>query len=296
MTRLQFIAAASFVVLALVASRRLHIIPDYHEVLLRERPQVAHKLPYGPAPDQFGELWLPTSRGPHPVIIMIHGGCWQEVMPGADLMAYLSEDLRRDGIAVWNLEYRRLGVDGGGYPGTFRDLAAATDYLRQIKKRYALDLSRVVTVGHSAGGHLALWVAARKVLKDGPLYRKNPLPVHAAVSLAGINDLAAYRIDGPACGGPGTIDAVSGGEARYTETSPAAMLPLHVPQIIFSGAKDDIVPQRFGDAYGAAAKAAGDRVEIINIEGAGHMDFIDPDSGAWKQVKAVLKAYLKQDG
>jgi acetyl esterase/lipase len=282
------------VVLALLASRRLQIVPDYHDLMLRDRPQVTHKLSYGPAADQFGELWLPSGKGPHPVVIMIHGGCWQEVVPGADLMAYLSEDLRKEGIAVWNLEYRRLGVEGGGYPGTFRDIAAAADYLRQIEKRYALDLSHVATVGHSAGGHLALWAAGRRALKkDAPLYQKNPLPVRAAVSLAGINDLAAYRVDGPACGGPETIDAVSGGEARYAETSPAAMLPLHVPQIIVSGGRDDVVPRRFGDAYGAAAKTAGDKVEIIDIADAGHMDFIDPDSGAWKQVKAALLAYLR---
>ncbi|TAL38803.1 MAG: alpha/beta hydrolase [Alphaproteobacteria bacterium] len=271
-----------------------HSLKHSKDSLIRALPAATQKFAYGPGRDQFGELWLPSGNGPHPVAILIHGGCWMEGSADASQLAYIAEDLRKSGIAVWNLEYRRLGIKDGGYPGTFHDIAQGIDYLRRISARHALDLSHVAVMGHSAGGHLALWAAGRGSLKkDGSLYRKNPLPVHVAVSLAGINDLAAYRVDGPACGGPKTIDAVSGGEGRYAETSPAAMLPLHVPQIIVSGGRDDVVPQRFGGAYGAAAKTAGDKVEIINIAGAGHMDFIDPDSGAWKQVRAALLVYLK---
>lgn len=261
---------------------------------VREQPVATHKFAYGPGADQFGELWLPSGNGPHPVVILIHGGCWQEALPGVEQMASLAEALRKDGIAVWDIEYRRIGAEGGGYPGTFLDVADGADYLRKIQRRYALDLSHVVTLGHSAGGHLALWTAGRSRLKkSGPLYRKNPLPVHAAVSMAGINDLAAYREDGPSCGGAKTIDGISGGQDLYAETSPAAMLPLHVPQVIVSGGDDDIVPPGFGDAYGAAAKAAGDKVEVMDIDGTGHMDFIDPQSDAWKKVKASLLPYLK---
>lgn len=294
MTRLQLLAAVSFLILVVLVSGRVRLLPDYQELLARNRPVATHKLPYGSRPDQFGELWLPPGKGPHPVVVMIHGGCWLNAFFGFHQLAYLAEDLRKSGIASWNLEYRRLGTEGGGYPGTFLDVAAGADHLRQLEKRYALDLSRVVTLGHSAGGHLALWTAGRgRLKKGGTLYQKNPLRIHAAVSMAGINDLAAYRVDGPSCGGPDTIDAISGGPDLYAQTSPAAMLPLRVPQIIASGGRDEVVPQRFGDAYGAAAKAAGDKVDIVNIGEAGHMDFIDPGSEAWKQVKASFLPHLK---
>ncbi|MEZ0226408.1 MAG: alpha/beta hydrolase family protein [Alphaproteobacteria bacterium] len=269
-------------------------IKHAHEPLARVLPAATQKFAYGPGPDQFGELWLPPGKGPHPVAILIHGGCWMQGPADAAQLAYIAEDLRKSGVAVWNLEYRRLGNKDGGYPGTFHDIAQGVDYLRQIEKRYALDLSHVATMGHSAGGHLALWAAGRSRLKqDGPLYQKNPLHIDAAISLAGINDLAAYRVDGPACGGPETIDAISGGEDLYATTSPAAMLPLQVPQVLVSGSEDDIVPTRFGDAYGAAAKIAGDKVDIINIDGADHMAFINPQSRAWERVKAAILSSLK---
>ena len=265
-----------------------------HDPLVRALPVAAQKFAYGPGTDQFGELWLPSGKGPHPVAILIHGGCWMDGSADAAQLAYIAEDLRKSGIAVWNLEYRRLGITDGGYPGTFHDIAQGIDYLRRISAQHRLDLSHVATMGHSAGGHLALWAAGRDRLKQGgPLYQKDPLRIDAAISLAGINDLAAYRVDGPACGGPETIDAISGGEDLYAMTSPAAMLPLHVPQIIVSGSEDDVVPPRFGVAYGAAAKAAGDKVDIMDIDGADHMDFINPESPAWKQVKAALLEALK---
>ena len=230
-----------------------------------------------------------------PTVLMIHGGCWLAQLPGLELMVYAADDLRQHGFAVWNIEYRRLGEPGSGYPGSFRDVADAIDSLRVLAKTYPLDLRRVIVVGHSAGGHFALWAAARAHLpKASPVYRANPLPIAQVVSLAGIGDLKAYRNRGSgACGEPRTIDALVGYAHRnpfdiYTDTSPAALLPLGVPQTIISGARDPIVPAAFGDAYAAKAKAAGDRVKAITIKDAGHFELIDPQSKAFETVRAAI--------
>jgi acetyl esterase/lipase len=271
---------------------------SFSDLLRRERPVATQHIAYGKQPAQFGELWLPEGPGPHPVLVMIHGGCWQAALPGVELMAYIAEDMSRSGFAVWNLEYRRLGTPGAGYPGTFLDIADGMDYLRILKETYALDLSHVVVTGHSAGGQLALWAAGRNRLKQSSaLYRENPLPVQGVVTLAGINDLAAYSADGPsACGGPRTIAQLVGREQRvehdvYADTSPAAMLPLQVKQAIISGDLDPIVPARFGTAYAAKAKAAGDNVEVLTLKDAGHFELIDPASAAWAEIKKILLAY-----
>jgi len=231
--------------------------------------------------------------------VMVHGGCWQARLPGVELMAYIAEDLRRAGVAAWNVEYRRLGGAGGGYPGTFQDVARGIDHLRAVAAQHRLDLSRVALTGHSAGGHLALWAAARHRLPAAsPLRSGEPLPVRGVVTLAGINDLKSYRADGPqACGGPATIDGITGAAARagadvYADTSPPAMLPLGVRQVVVSGVLDHIVPARFGRDYGAAARAAGDPAAVIDIEGTGHFELIDPTSAAWTRIRAELLGLL----
>ncbi|MFN3659219.1 MAG: alpha/beta hydrolase family protein [Pseudolabrys sp.] len=266
------------------------------ELLARERPVATKRIRYGALPGQFGELWLPDGPGRHPVVILIHGGCWLASLPGLELMAYAADDLRKHGSAVWNIEYRRLGEPGGGYPGSFEDVANAVDWLRTLAKDHPLDLDDVVAAGHSAGGHLALWAAARPRLpKRSPLYRDNPLPIKRAVSLASINDLALFHDRGPpSCGGPRTIEQLVGVAARgpwdaYADTSPAALLPLGVPQTVISAALDPIVPAAFGRAYAAGASAAGDRVVEITIPQAGHFELIDPRSGAFEQVRSALR-------
>ncbi len=270
----------------------------YQELLACKPPEATARLQYGSDKRQIGDLYLPKGKGRHRVVVLIHGGCWLAQLPGLQLMAYMAGDLSRHGFAVWNIEYRRLGEPGGGYPGTFRDVADAIDSLRLLAKRYPLDLHHVLAVGHSAGGQLALWAAARARLpKTSAIYRADPLPIARVVSLAGIDDLKAYRNLGPdACGGPRVIDALVGYGHRdpfdiYTDTSAARLLPLGVPQTIISGAKDPIVPPAFGDAYAAKAKAAGDRVKAITIAGAGHFELIDPQSAAYKQVRAAVERF-----
>ena len=267
----------------------------FSQLLATPREAADLRIPYGPDALQFGELWLPRGRGRHPVIVLIHGGCWRADLPGTELMDYMAVDLRNRGYAVWNLEYRRIGHPGGGYPGTFQDIAAGLDHLRAIAPQHRLDLRRVAVSGHSAGGHLALWAAARDRLPaDSPLRVPDPLPIRGVVSLAGIADLGAYRQTGlDACGGPSTIDGLvgvqqPGGRDVFADTSPPALLPLGDRQIVISGALDPIVPPRFGETYAAAAAARGDRARSVVLQGAGHFEVIDPTSAAWP---SVVRAY-----
>lgn len=265
---------------------------SYQELLARPAPKPDAHVAYGKAPQQVGDLYLPKGHGPHAVVVLIHGGCWLGELPGAELMAPMVEPLRAKGFAVWNIDYRRLGQTGGGYPGTFLDAGAAVDELRTLAPRYHLDLAHVAVVGHSAGGHLAAWVAARgRIASPSPLHAANPLPVRGVVSLGGILDLEAYRAKGPsACGGPPTIDGLVGRRADpYADTSPASLLPGGVPIAVVSGGSDRIVPPAFGHDYAKRAKAAGDTVTDIEIPAAGHFDEIDPEAPAWATVIAAIE-------
>lgn len=268
----------------------------WHDVLAFPHGEPARRIAYGPDPLQFGELWRPVGPGPHPLVVMIHGGCWRADLPGLELQRPLSEALARRGWAVWNVEYRRIGHDGGAWPGTFTDVAQAIDAVRGFAGSEHLDLSRVLVMGHSAGGHLAVWSAARPHLpKSSPLWAADPLVPRAVVSLAGIDDLEAYHATGPdACGGPGVIeslvDQAGRGQGAYADTSPPRLLPLRVRQLVVSGAHDPIVPPRFGDAYASAARRSGDAVEEITFPDAGHFELIDPGSSAWAKLFPMLDA------
>lgn len=291
-----FAAILLALVVAAVASQAGTI--SFGELLARARPSATVRVPT--VNGQFGELFLPAGAGPHPVVVLIHGGCWLAELPGVELMDYIGEDLRGRGYAVWNIEYRRVGADGGGFPGTFDDIAGGMDALRELEPRYHLDLGHVIAVGHSAGGQLALWAAARgKLPKNSPLYRANPLAVAGVVSLAGIDDLAAYRArGGQVCGGPGVIDALTGAGKRsgdvFADTSPAELLPIGVKQVTVSGDLDPIVPPAFAHDYAAKAETAGDDVTDIEIKQAGHFELIDPQSAAWKQIVAQIDALAKR--
>jgi acetyl esterase/lipase len=268
---------------------------SYGELLARERPLPTKRIYYGSEPDQFGDLWLPSGSSVRRTIVVIHGGCWLASLPGLELMDYVADDLRQKGNAVWNIEYRRLGNSGGGYPGTFSDVANAVDHLKTLSNSYPLDFSGVVLLGHSAGGHLAIWAAGRHKLPTiSELYYDSPLPVKKVVSLAGIIDLGAYRETGPdACGGPDTIDQLVGalhrnGSDVFADTSPPSLLPIGVRQVIVSGSLDPIVPPRFGQDYVKAASAAGDPVQDVTIADVGHFELIDPRSEAWAHIRSII--------
>ncbi len=273
---------------------------SFSDLLARPRDVPSKHIAYGVHAHQFAELWLPEGGGPHRTLILIHGGCWLSSLPGTELMAYLAKDLRDHGYAVWSIDYRRIGDDGGGYPGTFLDIAAAVEKLKMVAPTYNLDLRRLVAVGHSAGGHLATWLAGRSRIKAmSPLYSKSPVMVTGVVSLAGINDLAAYRERGPdACGGPPTIDALVGAPERkfddvYADTSPVNLLPTGARQVVVSGALDRIVPPEFGLSYSRAARSKGDSVTERAIDAAGHFELIDPGSDAWNYIRGEIDVLLE---
>lgn len=257
-----------------------------------ERPQPDHRLAYGDAPQQFGELWLPQGKGPHPMVLMIHGGCWQSSLPGPELLAFQADALRAAGMAVWSISYRRVGHPGGGYPGTFADVALGTDRLRTLARRYPLDLKRLVATGHSAGGHLALWAAARpRIAADSPLKAAAPLPIPAVVAVAGIPDLA-YASRTKLCGT--SVDQLLGGAPTadsLRDTSPLALLPLGVPQTLMQGAQDRIVPPAATEAYRAQAAAQDDPVTAVTLDDAGHFELVAPWTPAGRLVvERILQA------
>ncbi len=234
------------------------------------------RVAYGPAPTQFAELRLPAGVGPHPVMVLLHGGCWRNRY---DLVyiTRLAHWLTTQGWASWTPEYRRLGDDGGGWPGTLLDVGTALDALRTQAVGAPLDLSRVYVAGHSAGGHLALWLASRKQLAPtSALYQAQPLPVAGVLGLAAITDLASYRI-GPADSCHAAVDLLMGGTPsevpqRYADASPAQRLPLGVPQVLVQGAEDDTVSLESVQSYAHAAQQAGDDVRVLALAGAGHFD------------------------
>jgi acetyl esterase/lipase len=233
---------------------------------------------------QFGDLYVPKGSGPHPVVILIHGGFWRAAYTLA-LMQRLAGDLVEQRMAAWNIEYRRLGDTGGGWPGTLQDVAHAADYLATLAPMHALDLTRIIAVGHSAGGQLALWLAARSRLpKKSPLtVSATPLPLAGVVSLAGASDLnLVWHLNlGQGAAAELLGDSPDKVPERYAIASPAKLLPLNIPQVLLHGKRDNLVPLAISQQYAQKAARAGDRVRLIELPGADHFALIDPTSAAW---------------
>ena len=252
---------------------------------------------YGPARSHRADLLLPTGAGPFPVVVLVHGGFWRRPY-GRRLMVGLARDVVQHGWAAWNIEYRRVGQQGGGWPGTLEDVAAAVDALAELDALAGLDvpldLESVVTVGHSAGGHLALWLAARPGLPAGAPGADPRVTVAAAVSLAGVADLLAgadERLGRSACqellgGGPSDVPD------RYAMASPMARLPLGVPLLAVHGDADDRVPISQSETFVAAAAAAGDRAELVALRGVDHFAVIDPAHGSWEEVRRFVASVV----
>jgi acetyl esterase/lipase len=243
---------------------------------------VRQRVQYGSRHPQSAEVWRPEEHdGPAPVVVLIHGGYWRAVYTKR-LMHRLAAAVVAHGWVAYNIEYRRVGPLGGrgGWPGTFDDVAAALDHLTAVD---GIDLERVATCGHSAGGHLALWAAGRGRLPAGAPGADPSVRPCGAVSLAGVVDLdraAALNLGG------GAVQALLGGPPaehpdRYAVASPAALLPLGVPQVLIHGLADTIVPAALSEEYVTAARACGDQAVYVPMAGLGHMEMIDPGSAAW---------------
>jgi len=263
----------------------------FDSVAALSAPPPDHRIAYGPGPLQFGNLRLPKLPGPHPVVLFIHGGCFLSQYSISHVAA-LEQAFTDSGYAVWSIEYRRVGDEGGGWPGTFEDVARAADHLRTVAKQYSLDLRRVVAAGHSAGADLALWLAARnRIRRESPLRVKNPLAIRAVLALAPAPDLGALHTQG-VC--DHVIDKLMGGSPtafpeRYRDVSPALMIPIGVPQVVIIGAQDrNWGPP--GRAYQSAAMAANDTlVRFVDAPDAGHFDVIAPTSTSWGLVMQALR-------
>jgi acetyl esterase/lipase len=258
-----------------------------------------YRLAYGDEPQQYGDLRLPAGNGPFPVAIILHGGCWIKAIANSENAAPLADALRDLGIATWNVEYRGIDETGGGWPGTFKDAALATDYLKKIAGKYHLDLHHVIVIGHSAGGHLGFWLAARhKLPSNSELYTKNPLKLSGVIGLGAIVDLQAYNNQTTNACGANTIPQLLGDQPdalnkRYMEASPAALLPLGVTQILIYGTDDTIVPAHFGKEYVANADKKGESVKLIIVDKAAHHEYMVPYSTAWPAVKEAVFSLIK---
>ena len=270
---------------------------SWSDLLSRPRPQPTRTVAYGKDRNQVADLWLPSGTGPHPAVVMIHGGCWQASIANRTIMNYAAEDLRRRGMAVWNIEYRSVDQSGGGYPGTFRDVGAALDRLQIEAPLDHISLKHVVAVGHSAGGQLALWAAARYKLPAGsPLHWAGPLPITGVVDIAGIPNL---KTDTHTACGAAVLRKLTGAPSSrrpdvYADTSPAALLPLGPPQVVIHGAQDTTVPPAVGEAYVASARAAGDKVAFHSPPG-NHVSEITPGEPGWEDAAASVQALLKAE-
>jgi acetyl esterase/lipase len=241
------------------------------------------RIAYGSGEFQFGELRVPAGAGPHPVAIVIHGGYWRARY---DLkhIGHMCVALGKEGFATWSLEYRRLGNPGGGWPGTFDDVKAGAAHLTKIAKAKGIDLTRAIAMGHSAGGHLVLWLA-----------KQNVIALRGVVALAPVADLRrAWELKLS----NNVVEELLGGSPsqvpdRYKTSSPMEMLPLGVRQEIIHGDKDDIVPVEMSRSYGDAAVMAGDHASMLEVLGAGHFDLIDPRSEAWHAPKGRALALVE---
>ncbi|MDB5949715.1 MAG: alpha/beta hydrolase [Massilia sp.] len=260
-------------------------------------PAPTAKIAYGSAPSQYAELFRPTGDGPFPVAVLVHGGCWTIRFGGIEQMRNLAGALAAQGIAVWNVEYRRVDEEGGGYPGTYQDMNAALDLLSAQAQRQQLDLGRIVAIGHSAGGQLVQWIAGReRIPASSPLFRVDPLPVRQIISLGGLADLRNERALIAASCGRNTVElAGSPSVARpdvFADTNAAELMPNGSHTVLITGELDTVSPPRAAHDYAARARAAGDTASVIILPGASHYDEVAAGSPSFKLVLPAIRRAL----
>jgi len=249
------------------------------------------ELAYGDAPMQRGDLHVPLNGTGHPVVVLVHGGYWA-VGFDRSAMRPLAEQLVLRGYAVWNIDYRRVGEEGGGWPGTLTDVGDAMDHLAEVAVEQGLDTTRVAVIGHSAGSQLAFWAASRRLLPVGAPGADPVVQPTALASLSGVLDLEGAA-NLPALGRmhdlrSATLDLMGGTPTevpeRYASASPMLRLPLRMPQLLLHGTDDEIVPVELTDRYRVQAQAKGDPVDVRLIDDADHFDTADAKSAWWTAV------------
>jgi len=261
-------------------------------------PAADKRIQYGDNPLTFGDLRLPKGPGPHPVAVVVHGGCWQSEYD-LQYISHLSAALTKVGIATWTIEYRRIGDPGGGWTGTLEDVSKGTDYLRTLAAKFPLDLNRVVLIGHSAGGHIVLWLAARQnIPKESKLHQSAPIAIRGVVGLAAISDLRAYSQGSGSCNR--SVVPLMGGAGqdmtdRFAIANPIELLPLRVPVRLIHGTKDPLVPVEQSSHFATEARRRGDDAKSLPIEGAGHFDLVAPFAPAWATVERTVLELVSND-
>ncbi len=286
--------AATLGAIACTGHQTVRPMIAYSELMAEPVQPPDHMIAYGPEQLQHGELRLPAGKENVPVVVLIHGGCWRAQY---DLkhVGLAAAALAKEGFAVWTIEYRRIGDPGGGWPGTFDDVAKAVDHVRRLGAQFRmLDTTRVVLVGHSAGGQLALWAASRKQNETTGLFRSAipPMSVSGVVSLAGITDLADFSTGAGGCNQ--SVVPLLGGTPqqvpqRYRAVSPNERTPIGVFVRLIHGEADPIVPVAQSKAMLDRLRMAGDRAELDVIPGAGHFDLLAPSSEAWQIVLRAVR-------
>jgi len=257
------------------------------DILSRVPPRADARLTYGPDPNQFLDLRLPKAKSQHSygLVINIHGGFWRAAY-GLDHAGHLCAALTAQGLVTANIEYRRVGNEGGAWPGTFADVRCAYSFLLQNENKYEIDPRRVVIMGHSAGGQLALCLAAHEP------------GVTRVVSLAGVVDLErAYQLH---LSNDAVVEFLRGKPSEvpdhYREADPMQLSLPHARQWLIHGLADDVVPSDFSRDYvGAKQQRTGKEKEdanLLEIPRAGHFDLIDPRTEAWKRVEQTVLELL----
>lgn len=266
------------------------------DVLARPARPPDLTLPYGPLPEQLVDVRLPPRPGPAPLIVVLHGGFWRKRYDRSHAGPQ-SAALAAAGHVVATVEYRRVGMPGGGWPGTLEDAALMTDAVVGLVADAVpgrVDGSRVCFVGHSAGGHLVAWLAARHRLPERSPWRTAEPLAAAVVPLAGVLDLA--MADELALGGNAARSLLGGPPRRHPDrwavTDPARLLPTGVRTVLVHGTADGIVPVEVARSYAAAARAAGDDVVLHELPGVEHFALIDPLAPAWPHVLAAVAEAL----
>ena len=328
-TAIGLVAGLAFAALATPAAAQLApgalpTLMDLRAVGARPQASPAETLRYGEAPSQIVELFLPKAAAESaklPVVVIIHGGCWRKDVAGPGLMRAAAGAFLEKGYAVWSVGYRRIDEEGGGWPGTFQDVGAAIDLVRDHAVAHNLDTTRIVGYGHSAGGHLALWAAGRhKLPATSPMKVETPQKLRGVVSVGGLANIKQWerQIDA-VCGDDAValltksraapVPSVEGQPAepassapdlkagpaledraeQFADTNPAAMLPTGTPVILLHGIYDRISPPAIGLAYAQEARKAGDRAEIQLAPNAGHFEVIAPGSRAFDQAIAAVE-------
>ena len=271
---------------------RLAFEEALRSILDRAPPLFDVRIRYGDDPNQFAELRFPNGKGAFPMLFVVHGGFWQSVYDLSHI-GHFCAAFTSEGIITCNIEYRRIGNAGGGWPVTFQDISLATrNILESMSNDSRFDRARTAIVGHSAGGHLALWLAgSHRINRDSSLHDDRKQEIGGAISLAGVSDL---RLAWRQRLGHGIVTRLMGGTPdeypeRYNAGSPIELLPTGARQVLVHGAADDIVPVSQSEAYVQRAEKLGDRSTLVKLDGTGHFELIDPESKAWPSVaRAVL--------